>query len=378
MKKKVVIIGGGASGLICAIKIKQNNPNYSIIVLENNNRIGKKILKTGNGKCNLSNFNMHPKYYNNQGFVSKCLEKYSVEQVIEFFRKLGLLIKSDDNSRLYPFSETATSVLDIIRRELKKLDISIICSVQKITISKKDKFDISFNDDNINADYLVLACGSLAQSEVDGYELAKSLGHSITSLQPGLVPLKTKTTLKSINGIRAKCKAQVIENNDIIYVESGEILFKNEGISGILTLNLSRYARKGSKVVLDFFEQIDNNNLDKILKGRSLNEALLGALPKMLAIEVERNMVINNKPVIDKIRNYSLDIIGTYGFNLAQTTLGGVSIDEINDNFSSKKAENLFIIGEMLDIDGASGGYNLHFAWISGMIAADSICFEKR
>ncbi|MDD4076512.1 MAG: aminoacetone oxidase family FAD-binding enzyme [Bacilli bacterium] len=379
MKKKVVIVGGGASGLVCAIRLKQINPNLSVTILEKNDRVGKKILKTGNGRCNLSNLDMKPIYYNCPDFIEKCFNKYSVSDVIAFFNNLGLLIKTDDSTRLYPYSETATSVLDILRRQLGIFDINVKCETMVTKIKKTDKFYIEFGNEQIEADYLVLACGSSAQSNTNGYLLAESLKHKIIEVRPGLVPLKTKENLKSLRGIRVKCLASVIKDNNIIYTESGELLFKDQGISGILTLNLSRYTDVGSKIIFDFAHTADEEKIYDIIESQSSKEALIGILPKMLADKIGKNISqFDANHVLFAIRNYQLIITGTYGFNQAQIALGGVDINEINDYFSSKKINNLFIIGELLDIDGACGGYNLHFAWISGLIAAETIGFEKK
>lgn len=376
MRKTVVIIGGGASGMMCALRLKQKNPDLSVIIIEKNERVGKKLLKTGNGRCNLSNIHMKASYYNNPGFLRKCFAKYSVSDITSYFSTLGLLIRNDGSGRLYPHSETATSVLEIMRRGLYEGGIVIECGLNVISMLKKgEHFFIDAGNKHFIADYVVLACGSLAQAGTNGYDLAQSLGHSITALLPGLVPLITKNNYHSLNGLRMKCGASIVHDGSVIHKESGEILFKNDGISGILALNLSRHVKRGSKVILDLTQGAETDTLQYISK-RSPEAALAGILPKMLALEVCRGLK-DSSQTLYALKNFVVDITDRYDFKYAQITLGGVHTEEINDDFSSRKTRNLYIIGEMLNIDGPCGGYNLHFAWISALIAADSIGFEK-
>ena len=225
MKKKVIIVGGGASGLVCAIRLKQVAPDIKITILEKSDRVGKKILKTGNGRCNLSNYDMRPDYYNRPGFLRQCLERRDVNDIITFFSGIGLLTKSNHASRVYPYSETAASVLDILRRQLDFYNIEVICDAMVTGIIKKDKFTVTFNNAEMEADYVVLACGSKAQAETNGYELAANLGHEIIPTRPGLVPLRTTESLKSLRGLRVKCRASVANEGKLVYREEGEILY---------------------------------------------------------------------------------------------------------------------------------------------------------
>lgn len=381
MEKSIIIIGGGASGLTCAIKAKTLYPNSQITILEKNDRIGKKILKTGNGRCNISNTNMDPSFFNNEKFLKQCLSEINVEDVITFFKEIGLFIKNDENStRLYPYSETATSVVDSFRYEISRLGIEVKVNSEVVDVYKdNDKFYIVTNFELLTCDILVFASGSIAQEKTNGYDLLKKFKHNITSLNPGLVPLKTKEKLKSIQGLRIKCRASIYNNGILSHQEDGEILFKDQGLSGVLSLNLSRYVKEISHICFDLFPNrpLLKEELIGVLKHKSFNEVLLGILPKMLAFEIMKRLSSKDiDSLITLLKNLRFDISGKYDYDIAQITLGGVKVEEINDDFSSKLVKNLFIIGEILDIDGASGGYNLHFAWISGIIAAMS--FEKK
>ncbi|HHZ18743.1 MAG TPA: aminoacetone oxidase family FAD-binding enzyme [Acholeplasmataceae bacterium] len=379
MQKKVIIVGGGAAGLTCAVRLKQINPGAAVTILEQNDRVGKKILKTGNGRCNLTNLDMRPEYYNHPDFMEKCLKRCSAREVIAFFNGIGLLTRTDSEGRVYPYSETAASVLDVLRRELEKNNIEVVCGAAVREITKKDTFIVKYDGGEAEGDYLVLACGSQAQAETNGYDLAVRFGHAIIPVRPGLVPLRTAESLRSVSGLRVKCQAEVVRGTDTVHRESGEILFKDEGISGILTLNLSRHAAPGNAVVIDFLAGTDRKTIAKLIESRPEPEALTGILPKMLARAVTQNLDgFSAAKVLAALENFRLTVSGTYGFGQAQIAMGGVDITGINDDFSSRLVPGLYMVGELLDIDGACGGYNLHFAWASALIAAESLGFEKK
>src|SRR5690554_5340931 len=219
--KKILIIGGGASGLMCAIRLKQINSQFAITIIEKNSRIGQKILKTGNGRCNISNLDMTAVYYNHPEFMDKCLKKHNVSDIVDFFCHLGLLIKTDGSTRLYPYSESAVSVLEILRRQIDKMDIEVRCNTIVSKIMKNNKFHIHVGSERIDADYVVLAAGSVAQNNSDSYALVKNFNHKIIKVRPGLVPLKTGSKLKSLRGIRVKCMASVLKKNKIVHREIG-------------------------------------------------------------------------------------------------------------------------------------------------------------
>lgn len=375
--RKIIIIGAGASGMTCAIRLKQLH-KCEVILLEAKNRIGKKILQTGNGKCNISNINTNGKHYNNPEFINRCLENVSIDNVINFFNKLGLIVKVDEEGRVYPYSESATTVIEVFRRELDRLNIVIKTDFEVIDIVKKDKFIVKSKEEEVSGDVIVFATGSLAQSNNNGYDLLKNFNHTITQLYPGLVSLKTKRNLSHLQGIRVKCNAEMI-NGSGEYNGNGEILFKKDGLSGILALDLSRFYQRKCIVELDLMPQYTkdqiNNFINERINKNSLDNILLGIFPKMIVHEL---LSRDDKDIVNTIKHLDFEIVGLNGYEQAQITVGGVSINELNDNFSSKLIQDLYIIGEVLDIDGACGGFNLSFAWISGLICANSIAiFEK-
>ena len=284
--------------------------------------------------------------------------------VAAFFDDIGLLTKVDEQGRMYPYSETATSVVEIIKDKLDRLGVNIRCSFEVLKITKTDKFIIQGVDETIIADYLVISTGSNSQEKTNGYLILENLGHTIKKLSPRLVPIKVQENVKSLQGIRIKCQATIGN-----YQEKGEILFKENGLSGILTLNISRYVSYNDKISLDLIPEIDEKVLErKISEGlveRDISTILRGMLPKMVALDIMKRAT-KVEDVAHVIKNYIFTVDTLYGFDSSQVTRGGVDTSEVDDNFASKKINNLYIIGEVLDVDGACGGYNLMFAWMSG------------
>lgn len=376
---EIVIVGGGAAGVAAAIKLKKLNKDISVTILEKNDRILKKLLKTGNGKCNISNYNIGGEYYNNSKFINEVIKDVTPSDVRLFFKEIGLLIRNDSVGRIYPYSESATTVVDLIRNELDILGVNVITNCDVISIKKSKDFLITTNNKKYKADYVIVSSGSKAQEQTNGYNLLENMGHSITTLRPGLVALKVKEDIKSLQGIRIKCLAKVVRDNQIIHEEIGELLFKEEGLSGILIFSLSRYTIVGATILLDLFFDYDQiyNDIEIIIKTKNVFDMLTSVLPKMLGNYIFKNYGDNITDVYDKMRNLPFTVVGDYGFNQGQIVCGGINVNEVNLDFSSKLISGLYICGEVLDIDGASGGYNLHFAWTSGIVAAKAIVLKN-
>lgn len=360
MKYDVVIIGGGASGVIAALKI-QKLSNKSVCILEQNDKLLKKILKTGNGKCNIFNKNIKGSYYNDFTLIEKHLD---IDLEKELF-DLGILVKEEALGRMYPLSESASNVVNILIDALNKSNIDIITSYKVTRVIKKNCFIIN---NEIEADNVIIATGSLAQEKTNGYDILDNLGHNITKLKPGLVSLITKEKTNHLKGLRVKCR----ENNFDI---EGELLFKENGLSGILAFDLSRLIDKKEKLSFDLSPELSKIALTKYLENsKNIEVSLLAILPKMVCYDVlnrTQNRTISE--IVNVIKDYKFTVIDRNGYDTAQITLGGVKVNEINEDFSSKKVEGLYITGEVINVDGACGGYNLYFAWISGIVAALSI-----
>lgn len=362
-----IIIGAGASGLACAIRLKQNNPHGKVILLERLDRVGKKILATGNGRCNLSNLNAE-----NSG------------EVIAFFRSLGLVTKADDEGRVYPYSNQAATVVDILSDKCSELGVEILtqCSVKKI---EKDLTVIT-DCGNFRADNVVIAAGGKAQknlgSDGSGFELLKSLGHTINPLCPALVQLTSSSKYpRSLKGNRVKCNMSILLDGEKVKSEYGEVLFTDYGLSGIVTMNLSEivsrnFEKKNSLKCHAVLDLIPDMSIDEIMDYLKEFKNLKGILGERLSSIICQQSDGDIRKTAQFSKNWKLIITGTKGFDFAQITAGGAAADEF-ENFQSEKVKGLYACGEVLDVQFPCGGYNLNFAWYSGIKTADEITKQR-
>lgn len=395
---KIVIIGGGASGMAAAIKAKQTNNNAQVIVLEKMDRVGKKLLATGNGRCNYSNLNTSPRdYYGQQPhFVNYALKEFTVDYTVNFFNNMGVFPREESQGRLYPFSGQASAVLDALRCEMERLGVQVLTNalVKGVDI-KKGGFKINLSDRVINCNKLIIACGGCASpklgSDGSGFTLLKALGHNITALSPALVQMKTKPEqIKGLSGIRVPCNATLIYKDRVIANEYGEVQFTDYGLSGIAVFQLSLAYKKGVIVSLDFMEEYPLKNVFDILWARrtclehlTMENYFNGLLNKRIGNIIARSCGIEKLSYkiadLDKdtvwriagcIKDMRFDIIGLKGFENAQATAGGVDTREFNsETMESRIINGLYCCGEIFDVVGSCGGYNLQWAWSSGMLA---------
>lgn len=391
---RVGIIGGGASGILSAILIKKNNPNIDVTILEQNDRVGKKLLQTGNGMCNLDNVYSNDYRNYNTDLIGDLIKKYDYQYVTKVFRDLGLITLVDSEGRVYPYSRRASNVLDIllINLNINKVNVRtgyVVNSINRV----KNQFVIN---DELIFDSVILSCGG--QSSISGdYKLPRfiqSLGLSWVDTQPSLSALKTKESVKALSGIKIKCKVQYYVGNkvenmvtakytkwNLIDERSGELLFKDDGVSGIVIFELSRLfdKTKHNKIVIDMFSDYKEEELTNIIQSNyhkfvSLTDALIGLVPKMIAIDIIKKSNNDIRKMSHLLKNYEYQIVGTYDFNQSQVMRGGVDLNCLKlDCFESKKVPNLYVIGEGVDVDGTCGGFNLHFAWVSAIAATKSI-----
>ncbi len=358
---KVGIIGGGASGVIASLKLKKNNPNIDVILFEQNDRVLKKLLKTGNGKCNIYNSNISKEFYNDFSLFDTSINLK--QELLE----LGILTKELEYGRCYPYSESSKSVVSILVNDLNKYNVNVICNYNVTSISKKNNLFVINNE--YSFDYLIVATGSCAQEHTNGYELLESLHHHVTGLRPGLVPIITYEKTSNLENLRVKCSASC--NG---YILDGEILFKSNGLSGILSLDLSRIASINDIISLDLMPEYSRNDILNLFNNsNSLYENLLMIFNKPLAEEVIKRGNNELTNVIDIIKNFTFTVKSFRSFNDSQITIGGVFTSEVDNNFESNIVNKLYICGEVLDVDGACGGYNLSFAFMSGIKASLNI-----
>ncbi|RXI46636.1 aminoacetone oxidase family FAD-binding enzyme [Clostridium tetani] len=403
----ILILGGGASGIMTSIIAKDRGLDVAII--EGNNRIGKKILSTGNGRCNITNNKIEDSRYfsSNKNFYSKVLNEFSYDNFIEFLYSLGLPLIELENGKLYPMSLQSSSVLDVLRLALSERNIPIYLD-QKINsvYRKKDKFILKdINNNILKCNKLVLSCGGKSAantgSDGSGFSLAKSLGHSIIHPTPGLVQLKLKhPRLKALSGIKFNRNCRLYSNKSLLREEFGEILFTNYGISGPPILQISSLAsrclcnKEDVSIVVDMFPNIEKKALQDFLENhigmfsyRSIHDSLVGILNKKLIPIILKECGIEDihKPafelqwneknaLLNVLKNWEFVVYDTNGFPNSQVTCGGVDTLQVNDNtLESKLVPNLYFTGEILDVHGDCGGFNLQWAWSSGYAVGKNI-----
>lgn len=402
---KTVIIGAGASGLVAAIRIAKRKEE--VILLERNATCGKKLLVTGNGRCNYYNQDQSLKHYHstNEELLREIITPQNLEKVESFFNSIGIIPKIKDGY-YYPYSNQAVSIQNtlLLEAKLNGVQINTNTYVEDISYQNK-KFIINTTEKTYDADKLVIATGGMAApkagSDGNGYHLAEKLGHTIIKPLPALVSLNsTGKFLKDWSGIRADVHLKLLENEELTKEEQGEILLTNYGISGICVMQLSSKVSLGlnqgkkEEVIINFLPEIATSRQEflqfmeereKFLPKRNITELLDSILNYKLvnALIKEANIPTSKKwhQLSEKeksiiARNFielRLPITSTNSFEKAQTTSGGIPLTEINPNtMESKRMENLYFTGEILDVNGDCGGYNLTFAWLTGLLASSS------
>ena len=408
MKEKIVVVGGGASGMLAAIVARRNGSD--VILIERNDRVGKKILATGNGRCNYTNINLTTINYHgkNPKFTYSALASFNVDMTIDFFVLLGITPFIEENGKVFPMSLQSSSVLDVLRLEMENLGIKIKLNSYVETIKKDKVFKIEVEDGKtIITDKVILATGGRAMpasgSDGSGYGLLKSFGHSIVDTFPGLVQLKLEGNIfKNLKGVKFPGKTTLYSKDKFLLEDFGDVLFTDYGISGPPILQLSRTALENLKNEKDIKLRISivyskskeelYDYLNKrfvYMERRTIEEALIGLINKRLIPTVLKEVDIKRGKNISQITkeevmdiseiltSWEFDIIGSKGWKEAQVTAGGVSTKEIdNKTMESKKVKGLYIVGEILDIDGDCGGFNLQWAWSSAYVAGVSASIE--
>ena len=399
----VIIIGGGASGLVSAIYAAKSGNKVTII--EKNSILGKKILITGNGKCNYWNKDQSLKHYNTpqKNILGEIINDYNQKEIMKLFESLGIIPKIKDGY-YYPYSNQATSIQTALIKENEILGVKVITNCETKKIEKKNNiFYITTTLGIYTAKKIILSTGSYACPKTGstgiGYDIVKKIGHTIIQPLPALVQLiSNESYLKEWHGIRSDVDVTLIEDDKEIKKETGEIQLTNYGVSGICIFNISEKASKGlhnkkeihvkinflspfkinnPKEFIDWMNKrnmnIPNRTISDLLDG-ILNYKLINLLLKISKIKKEEawNKILDVKKyeLAKNLTELTLNITGTKSFEYAQTTTGGIPLSEINPKtMESLKNKNFYITGELLDVDGECGGYNLSFAWITGMLA---------
>ncbi len=395
----VGIIGGGASGMMAALSAAAKGAER-VILFERQARLGRKLMATGNGRCNLSNRGASAAHYHGQNpeFVVPALTYFGVEDTLRFFEGLGLLTTQEPDGKLYPFSNQANSVTDVLRLALEQssCELRLGCEIQSVR-RQKGGFLLEYEGGQEKADRLIVAAGGLAGTQLGGtgagYAILKSLGHSCSKLYPALVQLRTdRTWVRSLKGVRCEARVQLFHGKRLLSQETGELQFTEFGISGPCVFSLARACAgigEGLRAVLDLcpclseaalLERLSarrrdfpgltmENYLTGLLHNR-LGRTLLRSLGFQLEVPVGSLRGAQTAEIAAAIKAFALPVLGTMDLAQAQVTAGGIKTEEFDPHsMESRLVPGLYATGEVLDIDGDCGGYNLQWAWSSGYLA---------
>ena len=403
---KVAVIGGGASGMCAAIELMNNvadKNDVEVTILEKLTRVGKKLLVTGNGRCNITNMNAeNAGYRGDTEFAKSALHRFTPKSNIEFFNSIGLYTRTEEEGRVYPLSNQASSVLDALRFECERLGVKFVCDYRavhlkevstafsrKIVVNNRDRFD-----------YVIVAAGGKAAkihgTDGDSYDILKMLGHTVTPIAPALVSLNCDGFAKSLKGIRSVCGVELIIDGKKEYNNFGEVQFTDYGLSGIPIMQLSRFVSMSPsnniQIHLDLASDFSAEELHSYLVSRREKDTglcenmLSGIINKQLCITImkECGIAVNSRVnalsdeeinrLSETLKCWNIKIKNSRSFEFAQVTAGGVKCSEFNpETMESKMVSGVYCCGEALDVDGDCGGYNLQWAWSSGRTAGKSI-----
>lgn len=394
---RICVIGGGASGMMAALSARE--AGGSVCLLERQSRVGRKLLATGNGCCNLTNRSPLPGHYHGDYvFVQAVLSAFPVEEALAYFRSLGLVTVTEPSGRVYPYSDQANSVVDVLRFALDSAGISVRtgCEVRRVK-QTKGGFSVTLPEESLEFDRVIIACGGIAGSKLggsmSGYQLLRALGHRCTKLRPSLVQLRSSfPRMAALKGIRAQCKAEITKDGSLFSQGEGEIQFTEYGLSGPLIFDLSRDACSApglwqcrldllpqfsiadvkaylcakrehlpNLTAADLFTGLLHNRLGRVLtQGAGISQA--ASLSSLSDFELSQ--------AAEQAKSFTLNLTEPLGMDSAQVTAGGIFTEEFDPTtLESRLVPGLFACGEVLDVDGDCGGYNLQWAWSSGRVA---------
>ena len=373
--KKIAIIGGGAAGMSCAVQLARKG--YSVTILERGERLGRKLAATGNGQGNVTNTNMDASHYfsDDPKKVERLLSRFSNRDTVAFLESMGGIFLPDSRGRVYPAGRQASAIVDLFRYELERLNVEVIFNAQVQKIAYERDFTLIWQSGRMHADAVVLAAGGKASPKfgTDGsaYALVREFGHTPTELSPSLVRLNCdKGIAKRLRGIRIDSTLTLLRGDKTIYQTRGDTLFTDSGISGDAVFRASAYARKGDQILIDFLPDTDEGRVSKVVAQKGLCCVVPNGLARVIAMLAKGD----KHKLAALCKAFPLTIDGKEGFQDAQVTKGGIRLKETDDNLMSKFQEGLYFAGEICNVDGECGGYNLQWAFTSSYVVAEGIC----
>lgn len=412
MRYDIAVIGGGAAGMAAAVSAALHGlpgrEKLKIALLEANPRVGKKLLATGNGRCNLTNLQASPaQYHGDADLAAPVLKEFTPQKIVDFFASLGLLCREQEEGRVYPYSLQAASVLDVLRAQLERFGVDVLCGFPVDRVQKTAAgFQVFGGERCVQAGQLICASGGMAYPQLgangSGYSLLQSLGHSCTALFPALVQIRTDPRrAKPLKGARCPAKAALFSGETCVGKTEGEVQFTENGLSGICMFELSRLVGESGGaplfIALDLLPEYPAEQLAEFLRRRQAaapflpaGELLCGCLNRLVAQEVMKQSTVNLKKSAGLLdgrelalaaktaKQFCFPVAGTLSWRDAQVTAGGIPLGEVDGTLHSRLCQGLFLAGEVLNLDGGCGGFNLHWAWSSGILAGRSAALSVK
>ncbi len=372
--EKIAIIGGGAAGMACAVLLARRGKHVTIY--ERGERLGRKLSATGNGQGNVTNTNMSAEHYFSDDLskVARALSRFGDKDTVRFLESMGGIFLPDPRGRVYPAGRQASAVTDLFRRELSRLGVNVRLSAQITSLRHNGRFLLGTEGGSKQADIVVLAAGGKAAPEfgTDGsaYALAEAFGHSLTECSPALVQLKTEPEIRGLKGVRIDAKLRVMRQDKPIFEVRGDVLITENGLSGDAVFRASSYAKQGDTIALDFLPDISTQRLEQAVRSQ---DDLLCVVGNGLGRVITKRAAGSVETLRTLLKAFPLTVTGTLGFRHAQVTKGGIPLSETDEFLMSNFQKNLYFAGEILNVDGECGGYNLQWAFTSAYLAAEGI-----
>lgn len=374
--KKIAIIGGGAAGLVCAVMLSRLK-KFQTVLYERNDRLGKKLSATGNGQGNVTNLDMGADHYftDDKERVASLLAQFGEGQTVDFLQSLGGVFLADERGRVYPAGRQASAVTDLLRNEVG-CEVRLSSKVASVK-AQGDQFAVAADGREEEYDAVVVCTGGKAApnfgSDGNGYAIAEAFGHTVTECSPALVRLTTAEDVRGLKGIRLDALVRSFRKEQLLYSVRGDVLFTENGVSGDAIFRTSSYVREGDRLEIDLLPDVPDGRLMQVLEKRKGEDCLWCVVSNGLGRALYRRANGDRRKLLGLIKRFPLTVRGTAGFSCAQVTKGGVPLGETDGRLMSKKKKNLFFAGEILNVDGECGGYNLQWAFTSAFAVVGGI-----